>query len=113
MGWFRIHLTEEQRAIVNAERDCHPDEHVRRKMLVLWLLHCRLTRDKVAAVTGLGRAAVQRYVAAFRDGGLDGPRPDPAGAAEAGPGEGGTGAASERLVGEADLGGVGRAASEL
>ncbi len=74
MGWFRVHLTEEQRAIVNAERDCLPDEHVRRKMLVLWLLYCRLTRDKVAAVTGLGRAAVQRYVAAFRDGGLDGPR---------------------------------------
>lgn len=74
MGWFRIHLTEEQRAIVNAERDGHPDEHVRRKMLVLWLLHCRLTRDKVAEVTGLGRATVQRYVAAFRDGGLDGLR---------------------------------------
>jgi transposase len=74
MGWFRIHLTEEQQGIVNAERDGHPDEHVRRKMLVVWLLHCRLTRDKVAAVTGLGRATVQRYVAAFRDGGLDGLR---------------------------------------
>jgi transposase len=43
-------------------------------MLVLWLLHCGLTRDKAAEVAGLGRATVQRYVAAFRDGGLDGLR---------------------------------------
>jgi transposase len=43
-------------------------------MLVLWLLHCDLTREKTAEVAGLGRATVQRYVAAFRDGGLDGLR---------------------------------------
>jgi transposase len=43
-------------------------------MLVLWLLHCKLSRDKAAEVAGLGRATVQRYVAAFRDGGLDGLR---------------------------------------
>jgi transposase len=74
MAWFRIQLTEEQQQVVNAERDSHPQEHVRRKMLVLWLLHCGLTREKVAEITGLGRATVQRYVAAFRDGGLDGLR---------------------------------------
>ena len=74
MGWYRVQLTEEQQQVVNAERDAHPDHHVRRKMLVLWLLHCRLTREKVAEVTGTGRATVQRYVAAFRDGGLAGLR---------------------------------------
>jgi transposase len=74
MGWFRIELTAEQQRLVNAERDHHPQEHVRRKMLVLWLLHCQLTRVKVAQITGLGRATVQRYVAAFRAGGLDGLR---------------------------------------
>lgn len=74
MGWFRVELTEEQQQIVTAERDSHPQEHVRRKMLVLWLLHCGLTRDKAAEVASLGRATVQRYVAAFRDGGLDGLR---------------------------------------
>ena len=74
MAWFRIQLTEEQQQVVNAERDSHPQEHVRRKMLVLWLLHCGLTREKVSEITGLGRATVQRYVAAFRDGGLDGLR---------------------------------------
>jgi transposase len=74
MAWYRVCLDEEQKAIVNAERDSHPCEHVRRKMLVLWLLHCGLSRDKSAEVACLARATVQRYVAAFRDGGLDGLR---------------------------------------
>lgn len=74
MAWFRIHLSEQQQQIVNDERDSHPQDHVRRKMLVLWLLHCGLSRDKAAEVAGLGRATVQRYVAAFRSGGLDGLR---------------------------------------
>jgi transposase len=74
MAWLRIQLTQEQQQVVNAERDSHPQEPVRRKMLVLWLLHCRLSREKAAQVAGLGRATVQRYVAAFRDGGLDGLR---------------------------------------
>lgn len=73
-AWLRIELTEEQQKIVNAERDTHPAEHVRRKMLVLWLLHNGLGRQKAAQVAGLGRATVQRYVAAFREGGLDGLR---------------------------------------
>lgn len=71
MGWYTVQLSAEQQRVVNAERDAHPDEPVRRKMLVLWLLHCRLTREKVAEITGTGRATVQRYVAAFRDGGLE------------------------------------------
>jgi transposase len=74
MAWLRIQLTEQEQAVVDSERDAHPDAHVRRKMLVLWLLHCGLTREKAAQVAGLGRATVQRYVAAFRDGGLDGLR---------------------------------------
>lgn len=28
---FRIALTEDEQQIVNAERDCHPDSHIRRK----------------------------------------------------------------------------------
>jgi transposase len=74
MDRLRIELTVEQQRVVNAERDSHPLEHVRRKMLVLWVLHCGLTRQKAAEVAGLGRATVQRYVAAFREGGLDGLR---------------------------------------
>lgn len=74
MAWLRIELSEEQQQVVNSERDEHPCEHVRRKMLVLWLLHNGLTRQQVADIAGLGRATVQRYVAAFREGGLDGLR---------------------------------------
>ena len=71
---LRIRLTEQERDTANSERDSHPESHVRRKMLVLWLPHCGLTRGKAAEVAGLGRATAQRYVAAFRDGGLDGLR---------------------------------------
>jgi transposase len=74
MAWFHIALTDDEQRIVNAERESHPQAHVRRKMLVLWLLHCQVTRVKAAAIAGLGRATVQRYVAAYRDGGLDGLR---------------------------------------
>ena len=70
MGWLRIQLTGQEQATVNSERDAHPDAHVRREMLVLRLLHCRLTREKAAEVAGLGRATVQRYVPAFAGGGL-------------------------------------------
>ena len=73
-AWLRVELSEEQQRIVNAERDEHPCEHVRRKMLVLWLLHHGITREKAACIVGLGRATVQRYVVAFRECGLDGLR---------------------------------------
>ena len=74
MAWFPIVLTDDEQRIVKAERESHPEAHVRRKMLVLWLLHCEVTRAKAAAIAGLGRATVQRYVAAYRDAGLDGLR---------------------------------------
>jgi transposase len=73
-AWLRVELSEEQQRVVNAERDEHPCQHVRRKMLVLWLLHHGITRERAASVAGLGRATVQRYVAAFRESGLDGLR---------------------------------------
>ena len=74
MAWHRVQLTDAEQEVVNAERESHPQAHVRRKMQVLWLLHCGLTRAKAATVACLGRATVQRYVAAYRDGGLDGLR---------------------------------------
>jgi transposase len=74
MAWFRVRLTEEQQRIVHEERVAHPNLRVREKMLVIWLLHCGATREKAAEIVGIGRATVQRYVAAFRAGGLDGLR---------------------------------------
>jgi transposase len=74
MAWLRVQLTEEQQRIVNEERTSHPNPRIREKMLVLLLLHNGVTREKAAEIVGIGRATVQRYVAAFREGGLDGLR---------------------------------------
>ena len=74
MAWLRVRLTEEEQRLVNEERTSHPNERIRERMLVLWLLHSGVTRQKAAEIVGVGRATVQRYVAAYRDGGLDGLR---------------------------------------
>jgi transposase len=74
MAWFRIQLTEDEQRVVNDERESHPESHVRRKMLVLWSLQCGLKRQQAATLAGVGLATVQRYVAAYRDGGLEGLR---------------------------------------
>ncbi len=74
MAWFRVDLTEDDQRVVSAERESHPVPHVRRKMWVLWSLHCGLKREQAAKLAGVGLAAVERCVAAYRDGGLDGLR---------------------------------------
>ena len=74
MAWLRVRLTEEEQRVVNEERTSHPNERIRERMLVLRLLHNGVTRRKAAEIVGVGRATVQRFVAAFRDGGLDGLR---------------------------------------
>ena len=74
MAWLRVQLTEEQQRIVDEERSSHPNLRIREKMLVIWLLHSGLTRWKAAEIVGVSRVTVQRYVAAFREGGLDGLR---------------------------------------
>src|SRR5208282_786218 len=74
MAWLRVRLTDEEQRVVNEERLSHPNERIRERMLVLWLLHKGMSRQQAADIAGLGRATVQRFVAAFRDGGLDGLR---------------------------------------
>jgi len=74
MAWYRVRLSEEQQRVVNEERESHPHARVRQRMLVLWSLHCGLTRVQAAKVADIGRATVERVVAAFRDGGLDAAR---------------------------------------
>lgn len=74
MAWFRVQLTDDEQRIVKEERESHPQLRVRQKMWVLWFLHCGVTREKAAQITGIARSTVQRYVEAFRQGGLDGLR---------------------------------------
>lgn len=74
MARISIQLSESEQAIVASERYSHPVLHVRRKMLVLWSVHSGLTHQQAGTVAGVGRATVQRYLAAYRKGGLDGLR---------------------------------------
>jgi transposase len=74
MARIPIQLSESEQATVASERYAHADLHVRRKMLVLWSVHSGLTCLQAAKVAGVGRATVQRYLAAYRKGGLNGLR---------------------------------------
>lgn len=74
MAWLRVKLSEAEQAVVEEEQEFHPNPQVRKRMRVLWLLHCEVTREKAATIVGVGRATVQRWVAAYRDCGLDGLR---------------------------------------
>lgn len=71
MGWLRIELTEVEQRIVQSERESHPDACVRRRLWVLWLLHCGLKREQAAQVVGVAVSSVQRDVSLYRGGGLE------------------------------------------
>lgn len=71
MAWLRISLTEEEQRIVEAERDSHPSALVRRRLLVIWSLHCGLTRVEAARIAGVDRSTVTRYVSLYKSGGLE------------------------------------------
>jgi transposase len=67
-----IRLTEEQQRVVNEERSAHPTPASVRKCR--GLVVAPATRQYAANIVGVSRATVQRYVTAFREGGLDGLR---------------------------------------
>lgn len=71
MEWLRISLTDEEQKIVLEERDAHPSACVRRRLLVLWSLHCGLTREAAARVANVARSTVERDVSRYRGGGLE------------------------------------------
>jgi transposase len=71
MAWLRISLSEDEQRMVRAERDSHPVACVRRRLQVLWSLHCGLTREQAAKVAGVAVSTVQRDVSLYRDGGLE------------------------------------------
>jgi transposase len=72
MGWFRVRLSNDEQRVVLDHRECHVDLLVRQRMWALWLLHCGETREKAAEILQVSRATVQRYVGAYRTGGLAG-----------------------------------------
>jgi hypothetical protein len=46
MAWLHVQLTEEQQRVVSEERTSHPNERIRERMLVLWLLHTELHAER-------------------------------------------------------------------
>ena len=48
MAWLRVQLTDEERDVVNEDRISHPNDRIRERMLVVWLLHNGVTRQKAA-----------------------------------------------------------------
>lgn len=61
-------------AVVNdlaAERFHHPSPKVQRRREVLWLTARGVPRAEVIRLSGTSRSRVQRYLDAYRDGGLD------------------------------------------
>ena len=71
MAWLRIKLTVSEQRIVERERDSHADTVVRRRLWVLWLLHCGLKREQAAKVVGVAVSSVQRDVSLYGDRGLE------------------------------------------
>lgn len=68
---LRIQLSEGEKTLVQRNRLNHESAVVRRKMDVLWLLHHGHTRAEAAIITGVARGTAQRYVAEYREGGLE------------------------------------------
>lgn len=71
MGWLRVVLTDDEQRIIQSERDSHPSVCVRRRLLVVWSLHCGLKREQAAQLSGLAVSSVQRIVSLYREGGLE------------------------------------------
>jgi transposase len=67
----RLTFTADDLAAIAFERYHHPEPFVQRKLEVLWLKSQGLAHHDIARLAGVGRASVQRYLAQFRQGGLD------------------------------------------
>ena len=70
MGWLRISLTDDEQRQVLKERESHPSVCVRRRLQVIWSLHCGLTRELAAKIAGVAKSSVARDVRLYRNGGV-------------------------------------------
>jgi transposase len=67
----RFTFSEHEQQVLHQERFDHPHPRVQRRMEVLWLISQGLTYPAVARLAGVSEATVDRYVALYRQGGLD------------------------------------------
>lgn len=69
--WRRVNLSEHEQAVVQQDRQQHPNQRTRQKLDVIWLLHLKHSHDQVARITGVSRRTISRYLEAYHEGGLD------------------------------------------
>ena len=70
----RLAFPEEDRQALHKERYEHPHPRVQQRMEVLWLISQGLVYPEAARLAGVSEATVDRYVAIYRQGGLEGLR---------------------------------------
>ena len=67
----RLTFSEEEQQALHKERFEHPDPRVQQRMEVLWLISQGVTYAQAARLGGVSEATVDRYVALYRQGGLE------------------------------------------
>jgi transposase len=67
----RITFSAEDQQALHQERFEHPHPRVQQRMEVLWLISQGLVYAEAARLAGVSEATVDRYVAAYRQGGLE------------------------------------------
>jgi transposase len=67
----RLTFTEEVQQALHQERFAHPHPRVQQRMEVLWLISQGIAYPQAARLAGVSEATVDRYVALYRQGGLE------------------------------------------
>lgn len=67
----RLTFTAEEQQALHQERFEHPHPRVQQRMEVLWLISQGLVYAEAARLAGVSEAAVDRYVALYRHGGVE------------------------------------------
>jgi transposase len=67
----RITFSEAEQHALHQERFEHPHPRVQQRMEALWLISQGLVYPEAARLAGVSEATVDRYVAIYRQGGLD------------------------------------------
>jgi transposase len=67
----RLTFSEDDQQALHKERFEHPHPRVQQRMEVLWLISQGLVYPEAARLAGVSEATVDRYVATYRQGGLE------------------------------------------
>lgn len=67
----RLTFTEAEQQALHQERFEHPHPRVQQRMEVLWLISQEIAYPQAARLAGVSEATVDRYVARYRQGGLE------------------------------------------